>query len=766
VEENYFDVAHNDSECQHAEETNSLDEQLALMTSNPKQVSGNNNSLDIMLHDLLQKHKASLLLYDEISNLFNNYLASPTFDRFAKLKTRKALLMSMQKSMNTESLRPIDCVVQLHDHSLATVPVFNTKYMIMSLLSDQKLMNDQFFPDGYNIFTGDVDQSHPANESYGEVHTDDAWIPARNRYCVDASDMPVALILFADKSHTDLHGALSLTPIIFTLTLFNRIARNNPKFWRPMGYIPNLTYGKGTSDKTEARDKIQDEHKCITCILQSLKDISQSNGFEFTVLGRSVRVKVWIHFFIGDTEGNNKWLGQYPGNRCGVKRPYRDCKCPFNVMCHPNPNCTYITLDDINVGKRRKEEDNDGGTEYFRSISSYDIDNALLEKNIPLSDDVHGPYKMMPPELLHTSGSGLIMYMFESLRYLMGGGRDRDAIDQLHIEISNHLKRQSERDFPRGSMRNGLIDGTKCQSSERKGNLFRLLCIAHTARGSSILQKSLSYTGRKWNRLVEFLKLYLSMEEWFHDANKKEEVTIARVSIAKVLQMLQQLFPRPPKTNGYNIPKMHGMTKMQSYIKLFGSGINFYGGPGESAHKLFIKIPGQRTQRRVGELAKQTALQYYNMLVSSYAAEECRTTIETNQLDYYEKINDAIGAVEWKSIDDDVVINLSGKYEFVVTHDNIRNMEENSSLLVKWAWDDRKLKDQPKYVLSTDLVRMLLRKTRTVAIGKQVIGYTKLVITTSSGHTTSFYGHPCFLGKEWYDWALVHFEEVRQSGGS
>ena len=122
--------------------------------------------------------------------------------------------------------------------------------------------------------------------------------------------------------------------------------------------------------------------------------------------------------------------------------------------------------------------------------------------------------------------------------------------------------------------------------------------------------------------------------------------------------------------------------------------------------------------------------------------------------------------INLKSIDDDVVINLSGKYEFVVTHDNIRNMEENSSLLVKWAWDDRKLKDQPKYVLTKELVLMLLRKARTVAIGKQVIGYTKLVITTSSGHTTSFYGHPCFLGREWYDWALVHFEEENQSGGS
>ncbi len=33
--------------------------------------------------------------------------------------------------------------------------------------------------------------------------------------------MPVGLIVFGDKSHTDLHGVLSLTPIIFTFTFFN-----------------------------------------------------------------------------------------------------------------------------------------------------------------------------------------------------------------------------------------------------------------------------------------------------------------------------------------------------------------------------------------------------------------------------------------------------------------------------------------------------------------------------------------------------------------
>ncbi len=133
----------------------------------------------------------------------------------------------------------------------------------------------------------------------------------------------------------------------------------------------------------------------------------------------TVHVKVWIHYFIGDTKGNNKWLGQYPGHL---------------------------------------------------------------------------------PVLLHTSVSGLIRYMFESLKDQMGDGKDRDLIDRQHILISNLITRQSEHDFPWGSMRNGLIDGTKCQSSEQKGNLFQLLCIAHTANGSRVMKSSLKYSDAKWKQ--------------------------------------------------------------------------------------------------------------------------------------------------------------------------------------------------------------------------------------------------------------------------
>ncbi len=144
-------------------------------------------------------------------------------------------------------------------------------------------------------------------------------------------------------------------------------------------------------------------------------------------------------------------------------------------------------------------------------------------------------------------------------------------------------------------------------------------------------------------------------------------------------------------------------------MRLFGSGINFYGGPEESAHKHFIKIPGQRTQQRVSEFAKQTALQYYNMLVSKYVAEECRLSRSNcQQLEFIEKNRD----VERRKDDEDITISLSGKYEFIITLDVIKRMEEERKLNVVWAYDDKKVKEGPKYKLSQELVRVLHRKLR------------------------------------------------------
>ncbi len=138
--------------------------------------------------------------------------------------------------------------------------------------------------------------------------------------------------------------------------MFNRTSRNNTNFWRPLGHIPNLGYGKNKADKTETRDKIQDEHTCLSVVFKSVREIHRKGGFLATVMGREVTIKVWIHSFIGDTKGNNKWLGHYPGNKRQVNQPYRECQCDFSELSNPNPTYVLTMIEEMRAVKRLKRE--------------------------------------------------------------------------------------------------------------------------------------------------------------------------------------------------------------------------------------------------------------------------------------------------------------------------------------------------------------------------------------------------------------------------
>ncbi len=68
-----------------------------------------------------------------------------------------------------------------------------------------------------------------------------------------------------------------------------------------------------------------------------------------------------------------------------------------------------------------------------------------------------------------------------------------------------------------------------------------------------------------------------------------------------------------------------------------------------------------------------------------------------------------------------------------------------------------------KYNLNKDYVKVLHEREFS-SIGTIVTGFTKATITSTSGECTQFYAHPCSQGHQWYDWALVHFQEVNNQG--
>jgi hypothetical protein len=292
-------------------------------------------------------------------------------------------------------------------------------------------------------------------------------------------------MIFGDKSHLDLKGALSTIPIIFTFTCFNQDVRNKVENWRPLSFLPNLSHGVLSSKNNKSNKKdpilsVQNKQDCLRVAFSSLVDIYLRGGSKATVMGRDVIVKSWIHFFVGDTSGNNRWLGHFNGSG-NITRPYRDCECTFVDMDNPHMSCTYIkraqyhdhklsqTL--VHTKKAKKEIDS--------LFSKQLIDNAFMNPNLPLSDLIHGCYRMFPPEVLHTLDEGTLMYMIGSLKLTIGdigpGKTLKNDIENLHHTIHHEMKRNSERDFPRGSSKNGVLVKTLVTAMERRGNMFRLI---------------------------------------------------------------------------------------------------------------------------------------------------------------------------------------------------------------------------------------------------------------------------------------------------
>ncbi len=128
------------------------------------------------------------------------------------------------------------------------------------------------------------------------------------------------------------------------------------------------------------------------------------------------------------------------------------------------------------------------------------------------------------------------------------------------------------------------------------------------------------------------------------------------------------------------------MTKFQSYIKKYGSAMNFYGGPGESAHKFFVKAPGKKTQRHVSEFVIQTANQYCDIMVTRHAL---------RSVDIYENIVTESCSVQHQFVDslrnaDEVSVEFSGKYLLVVTNKTIESMRNDHDIYVTWNKDNKR----------------------------------------------------------------------------
>jgi hypothetical protein len=183
-----------------------------------------NTQFQLDLLNILSQHRTDLKVHDEMISVIKRHSNDQSFTFSShNLKTRSSLLKDLKRNMDMSKLKHQDVDVNLTFGGQATISVFDLETMIMSLLTDPTLMQPKIIAHGYDLFTGKCEGNN-TDDCYGEIHTGDAWEPAQQQFCGNGNpiNMPIALVIFADKSHLDLHGSLFTLPIIFTLSCFNQ----------------------------------------------------------------------------------------------------------------------------------------------------------------------------------------------------------------------------------------------------------------------------------------------------------------------------------------------------------------------------------------------------------------------------------------------------------------------------------------------------------------------------------------------------------------
>lgn len=589
----------------------------------------------IKLMEVLGKHTTDLKLYDDIVNFISD-LAESNYNFRHKLPNRRALHKTCETTFEYQSLKPKLVEVRVATMPVPTVqvPVFDVQAVLTKMLTNPSLMQPKHFAANYDIFTGTNTTTNEGHDRggyyYDEFHTGERWKPAVDHYCdITEKHFPCALVAFYDKSHSDRHGSLAVSPFMFTLTLFNKAARAQSQFWDVLAYIPNLDSGTNkTTDSSIATAttpelKCQDEHNCLFAALRQLHDVNQNGGIPMQVLGKCVKVKVWIHVVVGDISGNNALLGSY--NSANAQCPYRDCSCSQESFLDPTAICEFISKDDIDTMKATNNHAR------LKAASKHNIANAF--DSIPMGDTIHGIYRSTPPETMHAICAGIVPRMITNIGNGFKKKQSNSVMHNLHLLLERQHSHQSERDHPRPSPpRNHVLETTKTQATEMMGNLFLIMCSLHTQMGISVCHNA-GVSSKERQGKIETMMMILALEKWLNRRNCKSDIDdktqINAFIRTKVIPNLHKYFPRD-KGMGWCFPKVHSLTKFSAFIQAFGSSINFYGGIGESHLKDYMKHYAHLTQRRRGKFAEQLANNHYQHSLFNHSLFCIRIQTKTN----------------------------------------------------------------------------------------------------------------------------------------
>ena len=177
---------------------------------------------------------------------FNWNVSHPDRNSFLlRLHNRFQLPKPQTVSIPLESVQG----VQQHEKTVDVV-YWDFKSQVERILNDRELMRAE------NIVWNDPNNPYlPYQPSMTVKEMQDGYVfqNAQYRLCdknPDSKDFVAGLVMYVDKTHTDILGRYTLEPVVLTFSFFNQATRNNHKAWIVLGYISSL------NDKSSAENDV------------------------------------------------------------------------------------------------------------------------------------------------------------------------------------------------------------------------------------------------------------------------------------------------------------------------------------------------------------------------------------------------------------------------------------------------------------------------------------------------------------------------------
>jgi hypothetical protein len=224
----------------------------------------------IELLQILKKCGTPLYLFDDIMSWANRSYWEYNFDFSAsEIFKRDALLYKIKEQYDYSLIEP-----DIYKFKLPGSQVVVDMVVHDFLASLYTLLNDDALMKAENLLIDVNDPFHvpskpTQNCEISDINSGLVWYKAYKRYIrPNSNQLLCPLIFFIDKTHTDRNGRLCIEQIRFTLGIFKRHIRNEPRSWRCLGYILDQP---PTSGVYTATSKVEDYQAMVRFILSSYK---------------------------------------------------------------------------------------------------------------------------------------------------------------------------------------------------------------------------------------------------------------------------------------------------------------------------------------------------------------------------------------------------------------------------------------------------------------------------------------------------------------